>query len=75
MTLQDLYPLSNVEKEMISRLENEDDMVMAILKRRTFLRENSEYIGSLCREQFRAKFACHNEKETATMPILYEEDV
>ena len=75
MTLQDLYPLSNVEKEMISRLETEDEMVMAILKRRTFLRENTEYIGSLCREQFRAKFACHNEKETATMPILYEEDV
>lgn len=75
MTLQDLYPLSNVEKEMIARLENEDEMVMAILKRRTFLRENTEYIGSLCREQFRARFACHNEKETATMPILYEEDI
>ena len=75
MKLSELEPLSHVEKEMISRLENEDEMVMAILKRRTFLRENTEYIGSLCREQFRAKFACHNEKETATMPILYEEDV
>lgn len=75
MKLQDLYPLSRTEKEMISRLENEDEMVTAILKRRTFLRENSEYIGSLCKEQHRAKFACHNEKETATMSILYEEDV
>lgn len=75
MKLLDLYPLSRTEKEMISRLENEDEMVTAILKRRTFLRENSEYIGSLCKEQYRAKFACHNEKETATMPILYEEDV
>ena len=74
MTLKELAPFSTVEKEMIARLENEDEMVMAILKRRTFLRENTEYIGSLCREQFRAKFACHNEKETATMPILYEED-
>lgn len=75
MTLSDLYPLSNVEKEMISRHENEDEMVTAILKRRNFLRENNEYIGSLCKEQFRARFACHNEKETATMPILYEEDL
>ena len=75
MTLNDLRPLNKIEQEMISRLENEDEMVMAILNRRTFLRSNTEYIGSLCKEQFRAKFACHSEKETATMPILYEEDV
>ena len=75
MTLQDLYPLSKVEREMVFRSENEDEVVAAILKRRAFLRDNSEYIGSLRREQFRARFACHNEKETATMSILYEEDV
>ena len=74
MTLNDLEPLSNIEKEMISRLETEDEAVMAILKRRTFLRENSEYISSLCREQARAKYACHNEKEIATIPILHQED-
>ena len=74
MNLHDLAPFSNVEKEMISRLDNEDDAVVAILKRRTFLRENNEYIASLCKEQFRAKFSPRNEKETATMPILYEED-
>ena len=74
-TLNSLRPLSKVEREMISRLETEDEMVMAILNRRTFLRGNQEYIGSLCKDQFRAKFAPHNEKETATMRILYEEDV
>lgn len=75
MTLNDLRPLNKIEQEMISRLDNEDEAVMAILRRRTFLKENNEYIGSLCKEQFRAKFACHSEKETATMPILYEEDI
>ena len=74
MTLEELKPLSKVELEMISRLDNEDDAVMAILKRRTFLRENSEYIANLCREQARAKYAPHNEKETVTMPIFYQED-
>lgn len=74
MTLKELEPLSNTEKEMISRLENEDEAVSAILKRRTFLRENSEYTASLMKEQYKGRFACHNEKETATMRILYEED-
>lgn len=74
MTLKELEPLSNTEKEMVSRLKTEDEAVSAILKRRTFLRENNEYISSLCREQARAKFACHNEKDTATMPILTQED-
>ena len=74
MTLNELMPLSNTEKEMVARLNTEEEAVMAILKRRTFLRENNEYITSLCKEQARAKYACHNEKATATMPILTQED-
>lgn len=74
MTLKELEPLSRTEKEMISRLENEDEAVSAILKRRTFLRENREYISGLCREQARGRYAPHNEKESITMPILYQED-
>ena len=74
MTLEELKPLSRVEIEMISRLENEDEAVMAILRRRTFLRENSEYTSSLIKEQYKGKFTYRNEKETATMPILYQED-
>ncbi len=74
MKLKDLEPFSKTELEMISRLETEDEAVSAILNRRTFLRGNSEYISSLCREQARARFACHNEKETATLPILQQED-
>lgn len=74
-SLNSLRPLSNVEKEMVARLTTEDEAVMAILKRRTFLKESNEHIGSLCKEQYRARFSYRNEKETATMPILYEEDV
>jgi hypothetical protein len=74
MTLKELEPLSNTEKEMVSRLNNEEEAVMAILKRRTFLRENSEYTASLMKEQYKGRYAPHNEKETATMRILYEED-
>lgn len=74
MTLNELKPFSNTEKEMIARLETEEEAVMAILNRRKFLRGNSEYISSLCREQARARYACHNEKETVTFPMLYEED-
>ena len=74
MTLKDLEPFSRTEQEMIARATNEEEIVEAILKRRTFLRGNSEYIASLTKEQYKGRFACHNEKETATMPILYEED-
>lgn len=74
MTLNELKPLSNVEKEMVARLETEEEAVSAILNRRKFLRGNSEYIASLCKEQARAKYACHNEKDTATLPILTQED-
>ena len=74
MTLKELEPLSNTEKEMIARLETEDEAVMAILNRRKFLRGNREYISSLCREQARGRYSPHNEKETITMPILYQED-
>lgn len=74
MTLNELKPLSNTEKEMIARLKTEEEAVTAILKRRTFLRENTAYISSLCKEQARAKYSCHNEKDTATMPILTQED-
>ena len=75
MTLKELEPLSKTEIIMISRLATEEEAVMAILNRRTFLRGSSEYIGSLCREQDRGRYAPRNEKETATMPILYEEDI
>ena len=75
MTLDELRPFSHTEREMIARLSTEEEAVMAILNRRAFLRGNREYIGSICKDQFRAKFAHHNEKETATMPILYEEDI
>ena len=75
MTLDELKPLSKTEKEMIARLETEEEQVAAIWNRREYLKENSGYIASLCKEQFKGRFACHNEKETATMPILYEEDV
>ena len=74
MTLKELEPFSNTEKEMILRLNNEEEAVMAILNRRKFLRGNSEYISSLCKEQARGRYAPHNEKRTATMPILYQED-
>lgn len=75
MRLDELRPLSRVEQEMVARLNNEDEAVMAILKRRIFLKDSNEYIGSLCKEQFKGRFQCRNEKETVTMPILYEEDV
>ena len=75
MTLNELRPLSRIEMEMVARLDSEDEAVAAILNRRTFLRGNREYIGSLCKEQYHARFAPHNEKGTATMSILYEEDV
>lgn len=74
MTLDDLKPLSKVEIDMISRLDNESDAITAILNRRTYLRDNREYISSLCKEQHKGRFACHNEKETVTMPILQQED-
>lgn len=74
MTLKELEPFCYTEKEMIARLNNEDEAVMAILKRRTFLRESREYSLSLFKEQYRAKYAHRNEKETVTMPILYQED-
>ena len=41
MTLNDLKPLSYVEKEMIARIETEEEAVSAILNRRKFLRGNS----------------------------------
>lgn len=75
MTLAELKPLSRTEIEMISRLDNEDEAVMAILNRRTFLRKSTEYIGSLNREIYRGQYSPRNEKETPTMSILYEEDV
>lgn len=74
-TLNDLRPLSTTERKIVERLDNEDEAVAAILNRREYLRENTKYISSLYQEQYGAKFACHNEKETATMPILYEEDI
>lgn len=74
-TLDSLRPLSHTEREIVAKLKTEDEAVMAIITRRTFLKESNEYIGSLCKEQFRGRFQCRNEKETATMPILYEEDV
>lgn len=74
MTLKELYPLSNTEKQIISWLKTEEEQVRAILNRRAYLHENSEYTSSLCKEIARARFACHNEKETATMPILTQED-
>lgn len=74
MTLKELEPLSRTEIEMVSRLANEDEAVMAILNRRKFIRENDEYIGSLCKMQREVMYAPRNEKETATMPILYQED-
>lgn len=74
MTLKELEPLSYTEKEMMARLGSEDEAVTAILNRRVFLKDNSEYIGSLCKEQAKGRYAHRNEKETATMPILYEED-
>ena len=75
MTLLELEPLSRTEFEIVARAANEDEAVMAILNRRKFLRENNEYIGSLCRLQQAGVYAPRNEKETATMPVLYEEDV
>ena len=75
MTLRDLEPLSKIETKMISRLATEEEAVAAILNRRAYLAENSEYIRNLCREQDRGRYFPRNEKETATMPILYEEDV
>ena len=74
MTLQELGAFSKVEKEIIARAKTEEEAVTAILNRRVYLRENTAYISDLCREQYRARYACHNEKETATMPILIEED-
>ena len=75
ITLKDLEPLSNTEKEMILKLESEDEMISAILNRRIFLKDNSEYIGSLCKEHYKGRYQCRNEKDVATMPILYEGDV
>lgn len=40
-----------------------------------YVRENAEYIGDLLREQGRGRYAPRNEKENATMRILYDEDV
>lgn len=74
MTLDELRPLCRVEQEMVKRLNNEDEAVIAILNRRAYLKESDSYIGSLCKEQFKGRFQFRNEKETATMPILYEED-
>lgn len=74
MTLKDLEPLSKTEKQIISNLKTEEEQVDAILNRRTYLRENREYTSSLCKDLARSRFAYRNEKETATMPILYEED-
>lgn len=74
-TLNDLKPLDNTEREMIAKLETEDEAVMAIIQRRTFLKDSIDYVGSLLKEQYKERFQCRNEKETATMPILYEEDV
>lgn len=74
MTLKDLYPLSRTEKEMVERLATEDEAVVAIITRRKYLRENTGYQASLCKEQYKGRFACHNEKDTVTMPILQQED-
>ena len=74
MTLKDLEPLSKTEKEMVERLATEDEAVSAIVTRRQFLRRNKAHEASLAKEQYRGRFACHNEKETATMPILQQED-
>ena len=74
MRLAELMPLSKTEKAMVARIENEDDAVMAVLNRRKYLEENTAYISCLCKDQYRARFACHNEKETITMPILTQED-
>lgn len=74
MTLKQLMPLSKTEKEMIARIKTEEEQVTAILNRRNYLKENTGYISSLMKEQYKGRFACHNEKDTATMPILYQED-
>lgn len=74
MTLKELKPLSKTEKQIISWLKTEEEQVGAIINRRAYLQENREYMSILCKDIARARFACHNEKETATMPILTQED-
>lgn len=74
MRLSELSPFSKTEKAMIERLDNEDEAITAILTRRTYLRDNAEYSASLAKEQYKGRYQYRNEKETATMPILYEED-
>ena len=73
MRLAELSPFSKTEKAMIAML-TEEEAVVAILERRRFLRDNAEYTAILCKEQYKGRFQYRNEKETATMPILYEED-
>ena len=74
MRLAELSPFSKTEKAMIAMLNTEEEAVAAILERRRFLHDNAEYTASLCKEQYKGRFQYRNEKETATMPILYEED-
>jgi hypothetical protein len=74
MRLVELSPFSKTEKAMIEMLKTEEEAVVAILERRRFLRDNAEYTAILCKEQYKGRFQYRNEKETATMPILYEED-
>lgn len=74
MTIEELGSLSKTEKIMVERAENDEIAVAAILERRKYLKENSEYTSTLMRDQYRARFSAKNEKETATMRILYDED-
>ena len=74
MTLKDLQPLSKTETIMAERARDEEEAVSAIIERRKYIKQNNEYTSALMREQFRAKYSPRNEKETATMNILYEED-
>lgn len=62
-----------IRTQMLANGKSEQEIESVLKAYREYKEENKVFLSSLLRQEKRNRFSCVNEKETATMPILLEE--
>lgn len=63
-----------IRKQMLAQGKSEQEIERVLNAYSEYRQENNALLSDLLGQEKRNRFSCTNEKETATMSILYEED-
>lgn len=65
---------TQIRKQMLKQGKSDEEIERVLNAYYDYRRENNALLSNLLGQEKRNRFSCVNEKETATMSILYEED-